>query len=150
MTHSDSPLHACAALRLHDPVDPERLREQLGAAWRALGSQRCAVHVSVVESCARLLPQREAEALRLVALEAHRPWVETYAAGLRATLMVIDAPHDHILLLHSHGASGRRALQSIIRTLRTLYHHSALPLPETQRSTKKRSPSEDCTWAETT
>jgi hypothetical protein len=109
------------ALRLSTGVDPERLADELGRAWRSLGSARreaAGVALSIVETCGRSADERERDALRVLSDERR---AASPRGTLRATLVSLGSREHLLLLAAAPGATALQALAAIAEDLERLY-----------------------------
>jgi hypothetical protein len=109
------------ALRLSTGVDPERLADELGRAWRSLGSARreaAGVALSTVETCGRSAEERERDALRVLSDERR---TASPRGTLRATLVCLGSREHLLLLAAAPGATALQALAAIVEDLERLY-----------------------------
>jgi hypothetical protein len=109
------------ALRLSTGIDPERLAEELGRAWRSLGGTRrdaVGVALSIVETCGRDADERERDALRVLSDECR---AANPRGTLRATLVSLGSREHLLLLAAAPGATALQALSAIVEDLERLY-----------------------------
>lgn len=109
------------ALRLSTGIDPERLADDLGRAWRRLGGTRreaARVALSIVETCGRTAHERERDALRVLSDERR---AASPRGTLRATLVSLGSREHLLLLAAAPGATALQALSAIAEDLERLY-----------------------------